>query len=258
MPLFCLPGALLLGLTVNPVLLAQKPATAVVKGKKVITLQVPGRNEYCRIDPGGHSVLPSGRYVTPAGQTVRITRAPYGLALAPDGATALVLHNGVITLLDARNPEKATRIPSYDGQVASALEGASFLGVAFAKDSKTAYLSGGDKGNVVIFDLQKRVRTGEIKLDGTFDGTPYEDSFTSDLLINPDRNELLVLDRGNFRLVRIDLATQRITASVGVGRIPFGIALSPDRKTALVANVGLYAYPAVPGVTPTNGDTMML
>ena len=40
-------------------------------------------------------------------------------------------------------------------------------------------------------------------------------------------------------MVRIDLATRTIVASVPVGRIPFGIALSPDRQTAFVANVGL-------------------
>ena len=43
-----------------------------------------------------------------------------------------------------------------------------------------------------------------------FDGTDYIDSFTSDLVFNEKNNELLVLDRGNFRMVRIDLTTRKL------------------------------------------------
>lgn len=74
-------------------------------------------------------------------------------------------------------------------------------------------------------------------------GQPYVDSFTSDLGLNEARHELLVLDRANFRLVRLDLATRQLTAAIPVGRQPFGLALSPDGQTAFVANVGQYAYP---------------
>lgn len=95
-------------------------------------------------------------------------------------------------------------------------------------------------------------------LNGVFQGKNFVDSWTSDLAYASARNELLVLDRGNNRLVRIDLTRRAIIASIPVGRIPFGIALSPDGSRALVANVGLFEYPKVPGVTPTNLDSMML
>ncbi len=44
--------------------------------------------------------------------------------------------------------------------------------------------------------------------------------------------------------VRIDLGTRKITASIPTGRQPFGLALSPDRSLAFVANVGMYDYPS--------------
>ncbi len=47
-------------------------------------LEVPGLNEFAKIDTNGHSVLPSGRYVTPAGKTLRITDDPFGLSISPD------------------------------------------------------------------------------------------------------------------------------------------------------------------------------
>ncbi|GAB3780940.1 beta-propeller fold lactonase family protein [Spirosoma horti] len=221
------------------------------KPRTYTTLQVPGRAEFCKIDTAGRSVLPSGRYVTPAGKTIRITNDPFGLALSPNGQRAVSLHDGVLTVYKL-NELAATRIPDYAGKIPAALKEGSFLGVAFAPDNRTAYLSNGDKGRVLIFDTDQYQTIDSIALDGN----GYTDSFTSDLLLNG--SELLVLDRANFRLVRIDLTTKQITASIPTGRQPFGLAISPDRKLAFVANVGLYAYPKVPGVTKTNGDTMAL
>ena len=219
--------------------------------KTYTTLQVPGRAAYCRIDTAGKSVLPSGRYVTPAGRTIRIANDPFGMALSPNGQRAVTLHDGILTVLNLQTMQ-ATRIPDYAGKIPAVLKDGSFLGVAMAADNKTVYLSNGDKGRVLIFDTEQLRTIDSISLDGN----GYTDSFTSDLLLNG--NELLVLDRGNFRLVRIDLTTKRITASIPTGRQPFGLALSPDKKIAFVANVGLYTYPLVPGVTKTNKDTMML
>ena len=66
---------------------------------------------------------------------------------------------------------------------------------------------------------------------------------------------MLILDRGNFRLVRYSLHSKKITASIPTGRQPFGLALSPDQKTVLIANVGMYAYPIVEGTTKENIKT---
>jgi len=220
-------------------------------------LQVPGKNEFAIIRENGVSVIPSGRYLSPAGKLVCITHDPFGLAIAPDGTKAITLHNGVVTVIDLPSLD-ATRIPSYDNTISSALQHGSFLGVAFASDSKTVYLSGGDKGNVIIYDIQKLRTIDTLSLNGVIGGNSYEDSFTSDLLLNEATNELLILDRANFRMVRIDLKTKKPTASIPVGRQPFGIALSPDKTTAFVANVGMYSYPLIKGATPKNVDSIMI
>ena len=232
--------------------------TTILAQHVVHTWQVPAGDLFCMIDTTGRSVLPSGRFVTPVGKVVRITRSPFGLAVSPDGSKGLVLHQtGVVTVVDLNKPSEAVRVPSYDKKIAG-LGNDAFLGVVFSKDNRTVYLSGGDKGTVLVFDAVNYQKLGEIPLDTIFGGVKFSDSFTSDLTIDQEKDELLVLDRGNNRLVRVDLKTRGIVGSVSVGRIPFGIALSPDKKTAFVANVGLYDYPIVPGVTPTNKDTMML
>jgi YVTN family beta-propeller protein len=236
------------------------PFVSILAQKKVTVLEVPGTREYCRIDSTGTSVLPSGRYVTPAGQLLRITHDPFGLAISPDGKKAATLHNGVVTLIDLPSMS-VIRIPPYGGKKKKKVEplyNGSFLGVAFAHDSKTIYLSGGDDGSVIVFDAEKLRMTDSLTLNGVVDGKNYEDSFTSDLVLNESNNELLVLDRGNFRMVRIDLASRKITASINVGRQPFGLSLSSDHRIAFVANVGMYSYPLIKGATEKNVDSIMI
>ena len=225
--------------------------------KQVQVLQVPGYKEFSKINEQGISILPSGRYVQPAGSLIRITHDPFGLAVSPNGKKAVTLHNGVFTIIDLASMN-ATRVPSYDKKIKSPLSKGSFLGVAFSGDSKKVFLSGGDNGAVIIYDIENFAKLDSISLDGLANGTNFNDSFTSDLLFNEAENELLVLDRGNFRLVRIDLKTNKIKASIKAGRQPFGLALSPDKKTAFVANVGMYEYPLIEGATPKNYDSLMI
>ncbi|MDE3184464.1 MAG: bifunctional YncE family protein/alkaline phosphatase family protein [Bacteroidota bacterium] len=220
-------------------------------------LSVPAVKEFTHIDKKGKSVLASGRYITPAGETIQITHDPFGMAISPDGKKTVTIHNGVFTIIN-NETLASTRVPSYDGKIISPFSNGSFLGVAFSPDSKKVYLSGGDNGAVIVYDIEKFQRLDSISLNGVVDSVDYEDSFTADLLLNQDNNELLVLDRGNFRMVRINLATGKITASIKTGRQPFGLAISPDKKTAFVANVGMYDYPLLPDLTPQNYDSLLL
>ena len=107
-----------------------------------------------------------------------------------------------------------------------------------------------------MYDIDQMKRIDSISLNGFVDGKNYEDSFTSDLLYQ--NRELFILDRGNFRMVRYDLSKKKITASIPVGRQPFGLAISPDKKKVFVANVGMYAYPLIEGLTKENYNEMLI
>lgn len=220
-------------------------------------LQVPGRNKTTVINPKGISILPSGRYVYPAGKVSMITHDPFGLTISPDGSKGVSLHNGVFTIfyLDG---DSMVRVPDYNKTIPSPFTKGSLLGAAFHKDSRTVYLSGGDNGTIIAFDCINLKVVDSFALDGKVGEMIFHDSFTSDLVYNETGNELLVLDQANYRLVRIDCLTKRITASIPVGRLPFGLALSPDKKTAVVANVGMYAYPMIEGITKENYDSMLI
>ena len=220
-------------------------------------LQVPGRAMPASVSMDGISVLPSGRFVKPAGLVKRITHDPFGLVISPDGSMAVTLHNGVMTILHLKS-DLVVRVPDYDKKIASPFENGSLLGASFYKDNKTVFLSAGDVGKVIAYDCKQLKVVNVYELDGVFGDSTYHDSFTSDLVYNEMNNELIVLDQANYRMVRIDCTTKQMTASIPVGRLPFGLAISPDRKTAVVANVGMYAYPLIEGITKDNFDSMLL
>jgi len=214
-------------------------------------LSVPGYNELSRIDTSGYSILPSGRYVQPVGQSIRITHDPFGLAISPDQKVAITMHENAITLIDLQTMQQ-NRIPDYLKPKENPLKNGSFLGVAFHANKNIAYLSGGDEGSVIVYDYVQFKKVDSILLDGIFAGVKYQGSFTSDLIYSAQKNELFILDRGNFRLVRYSIDQKKIIASIPTGRQPFGLAMSPDQKIVLVANVGMYAYPLVAGTTKEN------
>lgn len=225
------------------------------QSKQSIILEVPGKNQYCKIEENGITVLPSGRYVTPAGQTIRITHDPFGMAISPNGTKAVTLHNGVFTVIDLASMQH-TRIPSYNKTITSPLSNGSFIGIAFAKDSRSVYLSGGDNGAVIHYDIENNKTIDSISLNGKVGTILYDHSFTSDLVLNND--ELLILDRAHFRMVRYNLTTRSITNSLPVGRQPFGLAVTTDGTMAFVANVGMYAYPLIEGITKENYNEMLI
>ena len=241
--------------------------------KKVQVLQVPAKIEYTHINTAGVSVLASGRYVTPAGKTLQVSHDPFGMAISPDGSKSVLLHNGVFTVIDNNTLTAKTIgwvgdapasngshfiLDSFKRSIPTPLPNGSFLGVAFGKEMNVVYLSGGDNGSVIEYDIDHFVKLDSISLNGIVDGIEFGDSFTSDLVYDSKTNELLVLDRANYRMVRIDLATKKIIKSIPTGRLPFGIALSPDHQFAFVANVGMYSYPLMPDITPANYDSMLL
>ena len=74
-------------------------------------LTVPAGNKFTAINIRRTTILPSGRFLTPAGSLIRITNDPFGMAISPDGKKAVTLHNGVFTIIDLET-SKTLRVPT--------------------------------------------------------------------------------------------------------------------------------------------------
>ena len=214
------------------------------------SLSAPAGNRPVKIDRTGETVLPSGRLITPLGKQVIVAPHPYGLVLSPDGKTLVTVNSGIkpfsfsiITGLDTTQPQ-VVQIPPSPGSNDDDPQSV-FLGAAIAPDNRTLYVSEGDNGNVGVFDLVTHQRIGSINLDGTYQGAIFNHSLTGTLELSRDGRQLYVLDLAHFRLVIVDTQSKKILSSTPVGRMPFGLALSPDGKRAYVSNVGMFQYALV-------------
>lgn len=227
------------------------PGAAPVSGG----LRAPAGSRPTKINPAGETVLPNGRILTPRGVLVRVAPHPYGLALSPDGQTLVTANSGtapfsvsILTNLASPRPTVAQIPPGFTpspGDPPSV-----YLGVAIARDNRTLYVSEGNNGRIGVFDLATRRRIDSLSLDQTLEGRAYRDSLTGEIQLSRDGRFLYALDLAHYRLVIFDTARRRMLASLPVGRLPFGLALSPDDQWAYVSNVGMFQYSLVPGYDP--------
>ena len=61
-------------------------------------LSAPAGNKFTKIDKKGKTVIPNGRYITPAGKSIETAPHPYGLTLSPNGNIAVTANSGTSPL----------------------------------------------------------------------------------------------------------------------------------------------------------------
>ncbi len=207
----------------------------------------PASNQYTQIEKTGTSIIPNGRFLTPAGQSYTVAPHPYGLAISNDGNIAITANSGtnpisitILRNLNSGNPDIQQIPPSPAGDK-GILESV-FMGLAISPDNKLVYVAGGQANKVYIFDIATGATSGSIDCsfkDSNFD---YSHGYIGDMTISRNGKFLYAVDQIGFRLIAIDLVNRKVISNTPVGRYPFGIALSKDEKTVYVANVGMYEY----------------
>ena len=201
----------------------------------------------------GASILPGGRVIAALGQQFPTGPGPFGLLVGPSARTVVTANGGPgpnsLTVFDhdrsghwsaqqlvAHSPDgQETFGPDWRGLC---------MGLAYVNDH-SVWASEGNSGRVSLFDwVAARRRTVDLN-QGDF-----HDSYSGDLALDAERNILYVVDQANFRVAVVDLRTRLVVASVKVGRLPFALALSPDRRKLYVTNVGMFEYRLIPGADP--------
>ena len=215
-------------------------------------ITAPSKSLVTKIDKKGKTVIPNGRFITPAGKSINTAPHPYGLALSNDGTIAVTANSGIsplsITIIKNLQTDKPDIIqippgPTTDKGVLASV----FMGLAISPDNQTVYVAGGQENKIYLFDIESGEPKGEISCVDVSDSVDYSDGYIGDLTLTKDGKTLYAVDQIGFRMVIIDVANKKLLHSVPVGRYPFGIRLSPDEKKVYVANVGMFRYGWIKG-----------
>jgi YVTN family beta-propeller protein len=202
----------------------------------------------------GTAITPVGWRVTPTGQQLQLGERPYGLALSPDGKTALVSNDGVahqsLMVVDTASGAVTQTIPYEWPQ-------ALFLGIAFSPDGTRAYASAGSNNLIRTYTVSGGHLTegAPIPLATTDAGGNTISPFPAGLTVSADGKALYVADNLSNALSIVDLPAgtetrvplSTTTCTIGdwgdtsngtACLFPYTVALSRDGSRAYVSNWG--------------------
>ena len=183
--------------------------------------------------PSGEIQLPNGRLLTPTGAQTEVSPYPFALALTPDGTRVVVACTGAddqsLHLLDAASGKLLFKQPLPH----------SWLGLALSPDGARAYVAGAKGKNVLVYRLERDRFLAEesISLKREEDG-PKLDATPGGLAISPDGAALWVARILANDVVKVDLATKKIVATVPAGAHPYRPVFSSDGKILALAAWG--------------------
>ncbi|HVW08671.1 MAG TPA: hypothetical protein VHC90_08815, partial [Bryobacteraceae bacterium] len=224
----------------------------------------PGGLNYAHTS-GNVTILPGGRALKPLGNQIDVGPGAFGLAISPKGLIGIAetgFERFGVSVIEPRKGEWRERLfwaASNDDDSDNADPKSKSkapkparpsdrwtsvsYGVAFDSE-KDIWVSEGDSGKVRLLDTGNGARRHMVDINSD----QVHNSYTADLAIDPVRHILYVLDQANERLVLIDTVKYKVLSSVATGHMPVTVALSPDRNTAYVANIGMFRYHALPGI----------
>jgi DNA-binding beta-propeller fold protein YncE len=210
-------------------------------------ISAPAGNEFTKIDKNKKTVIPNGRFITPAGKSILTAPHPFGLSLSHDGNIAVTANSGIkpLSITIVRNilsqqPEvqQIPPGPATDRGVLASV----FMGLAISPDNQTVYVAGGQTNKIFLFDVNTGEKKGSIDCSFVSANFDYSHGYIGDLKLSKDGITLYAVDQIGFRMLIVNTETKTLSHSVPVGRYPFGIHLAPDEKKAYVANVGMFEY----------------
>lgn len=203
--------------------------------------------------PTGETLLPNGRLLTPTGTQIEVAPYPFALALTPDGTRVVAACTGAddqsLHLLDAATGKLLAKEPVKK----------SWLGLAISPEGKRVYLAGAGGRNVLVYRLESDRFVAEDALPLRRADEPAKlDATPSGLAVSTDGKSLWAARILLNDLVRIDLASRTVAASVPVGVHPYRPVLSPDGALLAVSNWGAATVSLVDAATATVVGTVRM
>lgn len=174
--------------------------------------------------------LPTGVRLDPVGGAIELGSVPLGMAVAPGG-------DRVAVVLSGWREQGLQIVDLKSGRVTQTLEQkAAFLGVAFSRDGKELYVSGGNDDSVFVYDwedgvakLESKIVLGRAKADKT--GSRYP----AGLAVSERGNYLYVAENVGDDIAVVDLATRRVNQRLRTDHYPYAVEVAADENVYVSA-----------------------
>ncbi len=200
-----------------------------------------------RIVPGGITILPNGRFLTPGGSRLWSGEDLWGLAVSPDGRTVVGVHTG-----NARAGVSSPGLTVYPGS--GARQDLPMKEVApaavFSADGSRLVVSTGELGGIRVL----KTADWSVEKEVTANAGDIADSYINDIALSRSGRYAFTVDVANQTVVVFDLEAGTVAGRSRAGRQPYACVLSEDEKALYVANIGVFDYALVPKPRDASGD----
>ncbi|MFZ9877177.1 MAG: beta-propeller fold lactonase family protein [Chitinophagaceae bacterium] len=175
-------------------------------------------------------VLPNGWKLTPAGKSIPLGDLPLNMVSNHAGTILAVTNNGQSTqTIQLINVKTQTTVDEV-------VIPKSWYGLAFTKDDKSLYVSGGHDNRILKYD----VVNDKLKLTDTISlGKPWPNRIgPAGITLDTKRNRLYVVTREDKKLYVIDLSTKTILGKYGMEAEAYDCKISSDHKELYISGWG--------------------
>ena len=174
--------------------------------------------------------LPTGAQLDPAGTSTDLGSMPLSMVRSPDGGHFIVLLNGW-------RQQGIQVVERTSGRVIQTLPlPAVFLGVKFAPDGKSLFVSGGNGDVIYRLEWENgRAALGDsIVLEPRAMGKPGK-RYPAGIAISPDGRTLYAAENLSDSLAVIDVQSGQVLQRFSTGKYPYDVALAPDGRVYVSA-----------------------
>lgn len=201
--------------------------------------QAPVGNKFAQVIPGGVTVLPNGRLLTPAGKRLYTGDDLWQVAANPDGSSVVGFHDRGMTVYTQLQDVRPVKRVIARKEIAPA--------GAFNADGSKLVISLGDANKIEILDGHT------FESQGTIDGEKV-DGYINDLVVAADGHTVYGVDITRQELVTFDIEGMKEVSRVKAGREPYALVMGEDGRSLFVANIGIFDYSAIPMPEKVKGD----
>jgi YVTN family beta-propeller protein len=175
------------------------------------------------------NLLFNGWGMTPAGEHVPVSDLALKMVVSPDRKRLVITHGGFgkhgVTLLDpvTRTESQFIALPQ------------TWNGLAFSRDGKRFFVSGGDSGSIYAFDYSDGSATLR---SSAKPGTGSTDTFAAGLAVHPATGRLYACNEAGHEIWVLNPDSLALENRIPVGQHPHSCAFGMDRRHLYVSDWG--------------------